>query len=78
MATEIQAAVAKPAAKVAATGYVANINALILAHPVILAFTGGFVIGIGAYHLANKLWFNKEETTEEGAQEQEVVTEFKS
>ena len=64
-----KAAIAKPAAKTAATGIAYNAKAFILAHSVCLATGGGFIAGIAVYHLANKFWFNKDNTVEQNPSE---------
>jgi len=59
-----KAALAKPAATATTTGFAYGTKAFILAHSVCLAAGGGFIAGIAVYHLANKLWFNKNDTAE--------------
>lgn len=64
-----KAAIAEPAAKTATSSLVCNAKALILAHSVCLAAGGGFIAGIAVYHLANKFWFNKNDTVEQNLSE---------
>ncbi len=50
-------AVVNPATK----GLSYHAKAAFLTHPVYFSVAGGLIIGIVAYHLANKYWLNKDE-----------------
>jgi len=59
-----KAALAEPAAKATTTSFVCGTKAYIIAHSVFLATGSGFIAGLAVYHLANKFWFNKDDTSE--------------
>ena len=53
---------AKAAVKPAAKRFSFHAKAAFLTHPVYFSLAGGLIIGIVAYHLANKYWLNKDDT----------------
>lgn len=61
----IQAAKAKPAAKLVATGAKTSI----FTHSICLSGVSGFIVGIVAYHLVNKLWLSKKSTAQQEVSE---------
>ena len=54
---------AKPGTKVVVTGA----KAAVLTHSIYLAALSGVVVGVVAYHLANKYWFNKDSKAEQNS-----------
>lgn len=61
--------IVKAAGKPAAKGIAYHAKATVLANSVVLTAVGGILIGIVAYHLANKYWLNKDKSIEQNASE---------
>lgn len=60
---------AKPGTKIVITGA----KTAILVHSIYLAALGGFIVGLAAYHFANKRWSNKDDTVKQPASELEAT-----
>ena len=61
--------ITKAAGKPAAKGIAFHAKSAVLMHSFVLTAIGGIVVGIVAYHLANKYLFNKDEAVEQNTSE---------
>ncbi len=61
--------ITKAAAKPAAKGIAYHAKSAVLIHSFFLTAIGGIIVGVTAYHLANKYWLNKDKSIEQNASE---------
>jgi len=61
--------ITKTAGKPSAKGILYHAKAAVLVNSFVLTAIGGVIVGIAAYHFANKYWLNKGDTIKQGASE---------